>query len=171
MNNRGFSLIEVIMTMAILAIVAMALALTGVSNRAAERRMKEREARHTMATSLLSRLETLPWGNVSQDEPTSEQLDKLFGSDLPFSDDDAPSISQLSLMSPMSFNLEGTTASGTWTIYIDSDLDGNGIVEESEFTREGRTDLRRIEIRYRGQTVVKTLFGVSPQQRAREEAY
>lgn len=165
MKHRGFSLLEVLIAMAVLAIVMMAYALTEVQTVQSSRQSKEYGIRFTTAEGILSRLQILPFGSPTQGPPTAEQLDALFGSDEVLGKN-APSLTQVSRLSPLWFKLAGIEATGRWTVYVDNDLDGNGIIDED--FREGRSDLYRIAVQYEGRTVVQTIRGASPQQRAVE---
>lgn len=169
MKQRGFSLIEVVVTMAIFALATMALSLTTLSAHQKTEWLKERDVRHSTATAILERVLTLPFGSSVDGAPTTRQLDLVFGSDETLHREEAPSLVQLSRVSPLWFKVESTEARGKWTIVIDNDLDGNGVVEEEVDgipTLEGQESLYRIEILYEDQVVLRTIRTQSPNESA-----
>ena len=173
-GQSGFSLVEVMLTLSILAVATTALGLTEVSNARRSRDLKERDIAFGRGQAIMERILRCPFGAPNALEATGSELDILFGSD-----DDVRQVSLTQLMQkdtnadglvdaePITFRLDGIEDKGQWEIIIDADLDGNGIIEplvDGLETREGRSDLLRIEIRRNGRTVLKTLRARTPQE-------
>jgi len=174
-NSRGFTLIEVILAFSILAVAMAVLALVEISNARNSSALKQRDIAFARGQAMMERIMRLPFGSPNSPPLSGSDLDRLFGSD-----DDAQAISLTQLQQrdtngdgtidqePFRFQLEGVEDAGTWEVRVDSDLDGNGLIEATVAgvpTREGRGDLLRIEILHNGRAVLKTLRSRSPQER------
>ena len=181
--EAGYSLIEVLLTFAILAVATTALGLVEVSNARRTQDLKARDIGFARAQAFMERILRLPYGTPNSpaaDEfvPAADETrllpsdyDRLLGSD-----EDVSTISLTQLESightrlepnrwrviqpPIRFTLEGVEDAGEWEIFVDQDLDGNGVVE-SEIggvpTREGLNDVLRVEIRRNGKTLLRTI--------------
>jgi prepilin-type N-terminal cleavage/methylation domain-containing protein len=172
MKQRGISLIEVLIAMAILAFCVLALSLSTMMNTQASNQLKAKDIRMAKATSMMDRLKALPFGSPVDGPPLPEQLDEVFSGHIiipEFPEDTLPqlTLTQIREVSPVWFKLEGVETTGRWTVYVDNDLDGNGIIDE-EFLREGRDDLFRIVIQYEGKPVVSTIITAFPQDVTRD---
>jgi type II secretory pathway pseudopilin PulG len=170
-NNSGFSLISVMVAMAMLAMVTMAYVLTDITRFRAEKTLKEHQVAHSLTQTYLARLDSLQFGHLDYGpgERIGEQADMVFGSDQPLGVS-APTLMQLASISPMSFNIAGTPAKGRWTVIIDNDLDGDGFIDvEDDLSREGRNDIVRIVILYDGRTMTSTKRAVDITQQYDEE--
>jgi len=173
-SQVGFSLIEVVITFAILAIATTALGLVELQNSRRSQDLKQRDIAFSRGQAIMERILRVPFGTPDATAPTPYQLDVLFGSDM-----DVREVSLTQLMQrdtdgdgviddePYRFVLEGVEEKGVWEIFVDQDLDGNGriepVLEELE-TREGRSDILRVEVRRNGRTVLKTLRARTPQE-------
>lgn len=179
-NKQGFTLIEVVLTFSILAIATIALGLVEVSNARRTQDLKERDIAFARGQAFMERILRMPFGPPNPSDMTAEEYDRLFGSD-----DDVRTVSLTQLEQkdenadgfvdggPIRFKLEGVEDSGTWEVFVDGDLDGNGVIEDTVAgvpTREGRGDLLRIEIRRNGRTVLKTLRARTPQERDEQDS-
>jgi len=182
-RQQGYSLIEVLLTFAILAVATTALGLVEISNARRTQDLKARDIGFARAQAFMERILRLPFGTPNfpaSDEyvpPADEtrmqasDYDRLFGSD---DDVSALCLTQLEqightqiapnkwrvIQPPIRFTLEGVEDAGEWEVFVDQDLDGNGIVESDiggVATREGLNDVLRVEIRRNGKTLLRTI--------------
>lgn len=178
-SESGFSLVEVVLTFSILAIATTALGLVELSNARRSQELKQRDIAFARGQAFMERILRMPFGAPDPPTPTGAEFDTLFGSD---GDVRGISLTQLERkdlnadgtidQQPIKFQLEGVEDFGVWEVLVDSDLDGNGLIEpvvDGVETREGRQDLLRIEIRRNGRTVLKTLRARTPQERDEAE--
>ncbi len=178
-SQAGFSLVEVVLTFSILAIATTALGLVELSNAQRSRELKARDVAFSRAQAFMERLLRMPYGAPNPPALGATGLDRLFGTD-----DDVRTLSLTQLERrdldgdgaidepPLRFALKGVEDAGEWEIYVDRDLDGNGLVEPmlgAVETREGRSDMLRIEFRHNGKTILRTLRARTPQERDEEE--
>lgn len=183
-GQSGFSLVEVVLTFAIMAVATTALGLVELSNSRRTQELKERDIAFGRGQAIMERILRMPFGSPGSGKATAAQYDILFGSD-----EDVRQVSLTEVQQrdedgdgvvddgPVTFTLEGVEDKGVWEVYIDADLDGNGTIEPviavdgvNIETREGRSDLMRIEIRRNGRTVLKTLRARTPQEQDETEA-
>ena len=173
--EAGFSLIEVMITFSILAVATTALGLVELGNARRSQDLKERDISFARGQAFMERILRMPFGSPSQGTMSGSGLDTLFGTDkdvrtlgltqLQQADSDADGVID---DGPVRFKLEGVEDAGEWEVFVDSDLDGNGKIEtivDGIETREGRSDILRIEIRRNGKTVLKTIRARTPQER------
>jgi prepilin-type N-terminal cleavage/methylation domain-containing protein len=173
-GQAGFSLIEVILTFSILAVATTALGLTELSNARRSQELKERDIAFGRGQAIMERILRVPFGSPGAAAATGQQLDILFGSDADVRQVTLTQLQQRDVngdglvdAEPIRFTLEGVEDRGEWEVFIDSDLDGNGAIEtmvNGVETREGRSDLLRVEIRRNGKTVLRTLRARTPQE-------
>jgi len=179
-GQAGFSMVEVIMTFSILLVATTALGLTELSNSRRSQELKERDIAFGRGQAIMERILRVPFGSPGATAASGAQLDMLLGSDgdvraisltqLQQRDDNADGVADTP---PIRFTLEGVEDNGEWEIFIDADLDGNGRIEpviDGVETREGRSDLLRIEIRRNGRTVLRTLRARTPQEQDEDGA-
>lgn len=183
-SQAGFTLVEVVLTFAIMAVATTALGLVEISNARRSQELKERDIAFGRGQAFMERILRMPFGSPGVPTATAAKYDLLFGSD-----EDVRQVSLTEIMQrdvdgdgavdngPIRFKLEGVEDKGEWEIYVDADLDGNGAIEPTVTvegvtieTREGRSDLMRIEIRRNGRTVLKTLRARTPQEQDESEA-
>jgi len=179
-GQQGFTLIEVVLTFSILAVATIALGLVEISNARRTQDLKERDISFARGQAFMERILRMPFGGPNPAPMTAADYDTLFGTD-----DDVRGVSLTQLeqkdadgdgrvdSGPIRFQLEGVEDSGVWEVFVDGDLDGNGVIEETiagVSTREGRGDLLRIEIRRDGLTVLKTLRARTPQERDEQDS-
>lgn len=172
--QAGFTLIEVILTFSILAVATMALGLVEVSNARRQKFLKARDIAFARGQAIMERILRMPFGTPGAAGLSDIQYDALFGTDADVRTMSLTQIQQKDLdddgtvdEQPIRFKLEGVEDAGIWTVFVDSDLDGNGLIEplvDAVETREGRTDLLRIEIRRNGRTVLRTIRARTPQE-------
>lgn len=173
-GQSGFSLVEVVLTFAILAVATTALGLVELSTSRRSQELKERDIAFGRGQAIMERLMRMPFGQPDAAPATARDLDILFGSDEDVRQVSLTQIQQRDLdgdgtvdSPPIRFRLEGVEDKGLWEIHVDADLDGNGRIEpllDGTPTREGRTDLLRVEIRRNGRTVLRTLRARTPQE-------
>ena len=178
--QTGFTLIEVVLTFSILAVATTAMALVELGNAQRTRHLKERDIAFARGQAIMERILRMPFGTPGAAALTSNQFDALFGTD-----GDVRTMGLTQIMQkdadddgvidsgPLRFKLEGVEDSGTWEVYVDSDLDGNGKIEptiDGIDTREGRNDLLRIEIRRNGRTLIKTIRARTPQEQDADDS-
>lgn len=179
-NESGFTLVEVILTFSILAVATVALGLVELSNAQRQRDLKARDIAFARGQAFMERILRMPFGSPTASELTSLQYDSLLGSD-----DDVRTMSLTQIQQkdhdgdgtvddpPVQFRLTGVEDAGVWTIHVDSDLDGNGLIEpviDTVETREGRSDLLRIEIRRNEKVVLRTIRARTPQEQDEDSA-
>ena len=179
-SQAGFSLIEVLLTFSILAVATTALGLVELSNSQRTQDLKRRDIAFGRGQAIMERILRVPFGSPDAAAASSLQLDILFGSDEDVRQVSLTQLQQRDLNGDgvvddprIKFTLEGVEDHGEWMIFIDNDLDGNGLIEpviDTVETREGRSDLLRIEIRRNGKTVLKTLRARTPQEQDESEA-
>ena len=186
-TQAGFSLIEVVLTFAIMAVATTALGLVEISNARRTQDLKARDIGFARAQAFMERIQRMPFGTPnppassevaapSNLRMTAAQFDLLFGSEEDVSQlaltqlerlgHYAVGTNQWQITEPaLQFNLAGCEDAGEWQIFVDQDLDGNGIIE-SEIagveTREGLSDVLRIEIRRNDRTVLRTIRARPP---------
>ncbi len=178
--EAGFTLIEVMITFAILAVATTALGLVELGNAKRSQHLKERDIAFARGQAFMERILRMPFGSPSQGSMSGSDYDTLFGTDkdvrnlgltqLRQTDDNGDGVVD---SGPARFKLEGVEDAGEWEVFVDSDLDGNGRIEpvvDGVETREGRTDILRIEIRRNGKTVLKTIRARTPQERDEADA-
>ena len=185
MNNKqkaqsGFTLIEVILTFAILAVATTALGLTELSAARRQQELKARDIAFARGQAIMERVLRMPFGTPGAAKLTNLQYDALFGTDADVRTMTLTQIQQRDTNGdgvvnekPIQFKLEGVEDAGVWTVHVDVDLDGNGLIEpniDGVETREGRTDLLRIEILRNGKTVLRTIRARTPQEQDQSEA-
>jgi type II secretory pathway pseudopilin PulG len=179
-GQAGFSLVEVVLTFAIMAVATTALGLVELSNSRRTQELKERDIAFGRGQAIMERILRMPFGAPGSTAATAEKYDILFGSDedvrqvslteVQQRDEDSDGVVD---SGPIKFTLEGVEDKGEWEVFIDADLDGNGTIEpvvDGIETREGRSDLMRIEIRRNARTVLKTLRARTPQEQDESDA-
>ena len=172
--QAGFTLIEVMLTFAILAIATTALGLVELGNQRRKQHLKSRDIAFARGQAIMERILRMPFGTPGATQLTNVQYDSLFGTDadvrtmsltqIQQRDNDADNIVDAP---PIRFKLDGVEDRGEWEVFVDNDLDGNGVIEpiiDGVETREGRTDLLRIEIRRNQRTVLRTIRARTPQE-------
>ena len=173
-SQLGFTLIEVMLTAAILVVSSTALGLMELSAARRQQELKARDIGFARGQAIMERVLRMPFGTPGATKLTSLQYDALFGTDADVRTMTLTQIQQRDTNAdgvvdeqPIQFTLEGVEDAGVWTVHVDADLDGNGVIEPNLFgveTREGRTDLLRIEIIRNGRTVLRTIRARTPQE-------
>jgi hypothetical protein len=112
-----------------------------------------------MATEFVSRLRRIPFGAASDLAASSAQLTDLFDDD-----DDLGSVSLSQLVHPPlgsghMFTMATKDISGTWSIRVTRDLNGDGDLLDE---RENRSDLVRITIYFENRRILDTIRAAEP---------
>ena len=189
-GTKAFTLVETIFAFAVLLTSMAIFGLVEVGNTRASLDLKRKDVAFARGQAILERIQRLPFGAPNLPALMNAELDRLFGST-----DDVRTLSLTQLRQrdtngdgvvdsgPIQFQLEGVEDDGLWEIHIDSDLDGNGVIDDRNGdgavdsgpsvnmpTREGRNDLLRIEIVHDGRTVLKTIRSRTPNERDAAES-
>lgn len=188
-GQKGFSMIEVLVTFSIFSLATMALGLVEMSNAQRARELRARDIAFARAQAFMERMLRMPFGSPNPPALTPADYDRIFGSDADVRD---LSLTQLQRRDtnndgtvddpPIRFRLRGTEDAGQWAIFVDADLDGDGILAGSPIIvggdidgdgtvdvrdgagGEGRLDLMRIEIRHNGRILLRTLRARTAQE-------
>ena len=125
-SRQGFSLVEVVLTFAILAVATIALGLVELSNARRTQDLKERDISFARGQAFMERILRMPFGAPNPSAMTAGDYDVLFGSD-----EDVRSVSLTQLeqkdndgdgridSGPIRFQLEGVEDSGVWEVFVD----------------------------------------------------
>ena len=188
-RQKGFSMIEVLVTFSIFSLATMALGLVELSNAQRARELRARDIAFARAQAFMERILRMPYGSPNPPALLPADYDRIFGSDADIRD---LSLTQLQRRDtdadgtvddpPIRFVLRGTEDAGQWAIFVDGDLDGDGILAGAPIVvggdidgdgtidvrdgagGEGRLDLMRIEIRHNGRILLRTLRARTAQE-------
>jgi len=151
MSERGFSVVEIMFTMAILATVCLGLA-TGVTSGHRTSVALDRESRLLhQAHGYLERLFTLPFGDPASEAATSLELTELFDEDDDFG---TASLHGLRAFGAVEFEPSDFSVPGLFRIVVDADTNADGDTDDGF---EGRADLLRIAVFHDGRLIAQTL--------------
>lgn len=135
-RSQGFTLLEVLMGMTFLTFTVVAVGLSVMTARAASRDIAERLMVQTQAQDYMDLLKAINFGDVSDPDPTSAQLDELFDND-----DDPGTITLLQVAKYTGaqpgrvFQLTSFPVEGEWSIQIDNDLTDSDYCDSSHACR------------------------------------
>ena len=150
MNARGFSLVEVLMSLGVLAFVTLSIA-TGVgTGHSTTKALEEEVALVSRGQEYLERLLAVPFGRSSDPVATAPELTEMFDDDANFG---SMTLHKLRRFGPVEFEAAAFPVRGVWRVVVDQDLNGDGDLSDPD---EGRADLMRIEISHRGRVVART---------------
>jgi prepilin-type N-terminal cleavage/methylation domain-containing protein len=149
---RGFTLVEVMVTITVFAILALGMGAILSRGYTSARALDEQASVTATANTLLGRVNTIQFGTTRDAAPTSAQINEFFDSD---ADLGTITFQQLRMAQGangyISFTIAGL--SGDARLIISNDLNGDG---DAVDTREGRTDIYRVEVRYNNNMILKT---------------
>ena len=151
MNERGFTLVEIVMAAGILAVVALSLVSGAVTSQSAAQTLDRGSLVYTRAEGYLERIMAIPFGAPSDGTATSSELSELFD------DDDllgTASVHKLRNFGAAEFTTPSVGTPGLWRVLVSDDLDGDG---DADTEVEGRNDLFRITVYYDGRPVTEVL--------------
>jgi prepilin-type N-terminal cleavage/methylation domain-containing protein len=151
MNDRGFSLVEVVLATAILAVVAMSLVSGSAASHSSQRTLDRQTLIAARGESYLERLMSVPFGSPAEDPASSAELSEIFDEDDILG---TITLHKLRAFGPAQFTTPASGMPGTWRIIVSNDLDGDGDVDEGDETQaEGRSDVLRIAVIHEGRLV------------------
>jgi len=184
-NQAGFSALEAMLMMAILALATLGMAHTLLGGQQALDNVKQDTLIVDQARTLMSRLATMPFGVSGGPTPSALQLadlvaveNNLFGSseNTAGTGSLAPtqiysgtnlSLSELRTASPISWQYLSSSGQqyyghgGTWQMVVSNDLNGDGDLNDPN---EGTSDLFRVDILYKGRRVLRTIRSKNPNE-------
>jgi len=156
----GFTIVEIMVTLAVFAIFALAMGAMVTKGYSSERAIEDQATVTATANTLLGRINAVQFGTTSDAAPTTAQINEFFDSN---SDLGNITFQQLRIAQGTSgyigFTISGL--SGTVKLTISNDLDDNG---NTTGFREGRTDLYRVEVKYNNNLILRT-YRAAPIQR------
>lgn len=151
MGNRGFTLVEVLIAMGVLAFVTLSIA-TGIgAGHHATKALEEEVALVGRGQELLERLLAIPFGVASEGAASGAELNELLDADDDFG---TATVHKLMAFGVPEFETPAFPVPGRWRIVIDTDLNGDGDLDDPE---EGRSDLLRIQILHEGRLLARTV--------------
>jgi len=151
MNERGFTFVEIMLTIGVLAFVTLSIA-TGIgAGHRATRALEDEVVLVSRGQELLEQLLAVPFGQNTDGTATGAELSEMFDGDDEFG---SISLHKLAAFGPAEFATAGFPVQGTWRVVVDSDLNGDG---DTDDTDEGRTDLFRIVVTHEGRLIARTV--------------
>lgn len=152
--DGGFTLIEVVVAISVLLICTLALGLCLQAGAVVARELREEQVILAQAQSIVDRMLAQDFGQTFDADPTSAQLEEIFDSD-PYGG--TITLQQLSRWPQTDggwkFELTSFPVDGEWNVSIDTDLDGNGVVE-GELETGGR--VLRISVFFNERLILRT---------------
>ncbi len=129
-RQAGMTLVEIMITLAVLAISLGAFGMVVLNTQQASIQMKEHDMVRAQAVKYMERLMRLPYGAQVDPTATAAQVQEFF--------DDDTTVSGFGLLTLKSletpanqpgwrFVIEGFEVEGVWEVEVNSDLDGNGV--------------------------------------------
>jgi prepilin-type N-terminal cleavage/methylation domain-containing protein len=150
-NERGFSLLEVLMTLGVLAFVSLSIA-TGIgTSHRTTRALEEEVVLLSRGQELLERLLAIPFGVPSGGTASGGELSEVFDDDDEFG---SITLHRLKNFGPAEFEPAGFPVHGRWRVLVDADLNGDGDEDDPD---EGRADLLRIVVTHDGRMLARTV--------------
>ena len=178
----GMSLVEVMITMVVLAVSLGGFSMAVLSTQKSSLQMRDRDMCKAQAMKYMERLLRLPYGTAADPAATAAQVAELFDDNTIVTGGSALTLKSLetAVGSPgWRFRLEGFEMKGVWEVEINTDLDGNGTgngirgpnvptdgvatanagdgTTVVPLTSEGNPNMLRIEIFWNGQSMMRAL--------------
>ena len=128
-NSRGMTLVEVMVTMVILAVSLGGFSLAVLTTQKSSIGMGERDKVRAQAMKYMERLSRLPFGSAGDPAATPAQVAELFDDDAVITGGAGVTLRSLqtAVGSPgWRFRVEGFECRGIFEVEVDTDLDGNG---------------------------------------------
>jgi len=150
-GSRAFSLVEILVTLAVLAVTTLAIA-TGIgAGHSATRALEADVVVRSRGQELLERLVAVPFGTDGDASATGPQLSELFDDDDDFG---SATLHSLAQFGPAVFEPADFPVPGAWRVVVGRDLDGDGDADDED---EDRDDLLRIAVFHDGVLVAQTI--------------
>jgi prepilin-type N-terminal cleavage/methylation domain-containing protein len=152
MNQRGFSLIEVLFTLGAIAVLSLGVASGVVTGHKATRVLEDEALVSARAAEFQERLLAIPFGTADDEAASGSQLDELFDEDDVFG---TATLHAVRAFGTAQFEVANFPVDGKWRIVVDNDLNGDGTIDTTQ--DEGRADLLRIAVFFDGRNVAQVL--------------
>jgi len=150
-RERGFTLVEVLMALGVLAFVTLSIA-TGIgTSHGTTKALEDEVLLLSRGQELLERTLAIPYGQPTDPAASGAELNEFFDQDDEFG---AITLHKLSNFGPAEFEPAGFPVPGRWRVVVDADLNGDGDTDDAE---EGRTDLLRIVVTHEGRLIARTV--------------
>ncbi len=150
-RDAGFTLLEVLLTMGVLAVITLSIA-TGIgTGHTASRRLEREVVLLSRAQEMLEQLRAIPFGSATDPAATAGELTEFFDED---GDYGSVTLKKIEAFGTPQFENAGFPVPGLWRVIIDADLNGDGDVTDAD---EGRADLVRILILHEGRLLARSV--------------
>ena len=131
MNQRetGFTLIELMIALFVFMIVLLGLGHAAHTSLRASNEVAVQQLAMNQAQSFTDRIYRLNFGETTDPNPTTDQLDELFDDDQDFGNVSLVQLSRYPTTEDgWKFSLSDFPTTGEWMIQVDQDLDDDGVV-------------------------------------------
>ena len=150
-GERGFTLVEVLMALGVLAFVTLSIA-TGIgAGHASTRALETEVVLLSHGQELLERGLAIPFGKASDGPASAAELTEFFDGD---NDYGTMTLHKLAAFGPAEFEPAAFPVAGRWRVVVDADLDGDGDTDDPD---EGRNDLLRIVVTHEGRVLARSV--------------
>ena len=188
-GEAGFSAIEAILILALLATTTLGITESILSSQQGLRHIEDDSVLFDQAQTVMNRLSAISFGTGSEGAADPWDLvnlitveNNLRGSANSHGIMSSPgliqslftgsnaTLTQLAPISPMEweYSVNGDTyfgPPGRWSLVVDRDLNGDGdLLDPMEVATAGSADLFRIEIRFEGRRILKTIRSRNPSE-------
>ncbi len=150
-REEGFSTLEVMVAIMLVTILMLGMGMSSLTSERSSRDLEDNDLIAERARMLIDRITAQPFGLTTDGAPTSAEVESLFTMDTNISD---VTLQQLALHQPdgvWTFTDATFQLPGTWTVRVDTDLNGNGIEESDGFEDSG--NLLRIAVEFDGRLI------------------
>lgn len=155
MSARGFSLVEVLLAAAVLAVAAMAVASGSATAHVAERTLDRQTLAEARGQAYLERLMAVPFGSAADGPADAAELSEVFDEDDLLG---TVTLHELRAFGPAEFTVPASATPGRWRVVVSDDLDADGDVDAADASQaEGRADVLRISVFHDDRLVAQTI--------------
>jgi len=148
---RGFTLLEVLFAMTILAVVAFGLVSGVGAGHATAKRLEEETVLFSRGQELVEGMLAVEFGQSSDSAATAPELTECFDGD---DDLGAMTLHKLRKFGPAQFEPAAFPVRGRFTVIVSDDLNGDGDTDDPD---EGQENLLRIEVSDEGRLLARTI--------------